>query len=80
VISKAFKAAFHSSGVDAPIGIFRCPQTADGSVNLSAVPDRLDRLLKLTGLARRRADDLFAMLRDDTFCAPRPAPPARPNP
>jgi anti-sigma B factor antagonist len=39
-----------SSGFNALVGIFRCAKAADGSVSLSAVPDRLERLLKLTGL------------------------------
>ncbi|MFF3736755.1 STAS domain-containing protein [Streptomyces sp. NPDC002566] len=39
-----------SSGFNALIGIYRCVQAADGSLTLSAVPDRLDRLLHLTGL------------------------------
>jgi anti-sigma B factor antagonist len=39
-----------SSGFNALVGIFRCAKEADGSVSLSAVPDRLERMLKLTGL------------------------------
>lgn len=40
-----------SSGFNALVGIFRCAKEADGSVTLSAVPDRLERLLNLTGLS-----------------------------
>ncbi|GAA4672451.1 STAS domain-containing protein [Streptomyces youssoufiensis] len=39
-----------SSGFNALVGIYRCAHAADGSLALSAVPDRLDRLLHLTGL------------------------------
>ncbi|MGW6837303.1 STAS domain-containing protein [Streptomyces sp. NPDC054949] len=40
-----------SSGFNALIGIFRCAKEAGGSVVLTAVPDRLERLLNLTGLS-----------------------------
>ncbi|MFE9933667.1 STAS domain-containing protein [Streptomyces sp. NPDC005533] len=39
-----------SSGFNALVGIFRCAKTAGGSLVLAAVPDRLERLLDLTGL------------------------------
>lgn len=39
-----------SSGFSALVGIFRCAKTADGSLVLAAVPDRLERMLDLTGL------------------------------
>ncbi|MFD3723053.1 STAS domain-containing protein [Streptomyces sp. NPDC058674] len=40
-----------SSGFNALIGIYRCAKEAEGSVTLAAVPDRLERLLNLTGLS-----------------------------
>ncbi|MEU6895537.1 STAS domain-containing protein [Streptomyces sp. NPDC046557] len=40
-----------SSGFNALIGILRCAKTADGTLVLAAVPDRLERLLDLTGLS-----------------------------
>ncbi|MFD3545118.1 STAS domain-containing protein [Streptomyces sp. NPDC058655] len=40
-----------SSGFNALIGIYRCAKEAEGSVTLAAVPDRLQRLLNLTGLS-----------------------------
>ena len=40
-----------SSGLNALIGILRCAKTADGALVLAAVPDRLERLLDLTGLS-----------------------------
>ncbi|MFD3762754.1 STAS domain-containing protein, partial [Streptomyces sp. NPDC058622] len=39
-----------SSGLNALIGIYRCAKEAGGSVTLAAAPDRLERLLDLTGL------------------------------
>ncbi|MET7686163.1 STAS domain-containing protein [Streptomyces sp. NPDC005423] len=39
-----------SSGFNALIGILRCAKTADGTLVLAAVPDRLQRMLHLTGL------------------------------
>ncbi|MFJ6722655.1 STAS domain-containing protein [Streptomyces sp. NPDC091259] len=39
-----------SSGFNALVGIFRCAKTADGTLVLAAVPDRLERMLDLTGL------------------------------
>ncbi|MEI7030010.1 STAS domain-containing protein [Streptomyces pratensis] len=39
-----------STGFSALIGIYRCAKTADGTLVLAAVPDRLDRLLRLTGI------------------------------
>ncbi|MFE8978727.1 STAS domain-containing protein [Streptomyces cyaneofuscatus] len=39
-----------SSGFNALVGIFRCAQAAEGTLVLAAVPDRLARLLDLTGL------------------------------
>ncbi|MFD9374144.1 STAS domain-containing protein [Streptomyces sp. NPDC059999] len=39
-----------SSGFNALIGIFRCAKAADGTLVLAAVPDRLERMLTLTGL------------------------------
>ncbi|MGW7342814.1 STAS domain-containing protein [Streptomyces sp. NPDC054854] len=40
-----------SSGFSALVGIFRCAKTADGTLVLAAVPDRLERMLDLTGLS-----------------------------
>ncbi|MFD9537565.1 STAS domain-containing protein [Streptomyces sp. NPDC060010] len=40
-----------SSGLNALIGIYRCAMEAGGSVTLAAVPERLERLLNLTGLS-----------------------------
>ncbi|MGW5401383.1 STAS domain-containing protein [Streptomyces sp. NPDC003952] len=40
-----------SSGLNTLIGIFRCAKEADGTLVLAAVPDRLERLLDLTGLS-----------------------------
>jgi len=40
-----------SSGFNALIGIMRCAMTANGSLTLAAVPDRLSRMLDLTGLS-----------------------------
>ncbi|MDX6364148.1 MAG: anti-sigma factor antagonist, partial [Streptomyces sp.] len=40
-----------SSGFNALVGIFRCAKTADGTLVLAAVPDRLERLLDITGLS-----------------------------
>ncbi|MFD3729813.1 STAS domain-containing protein [Streptomyces sp. NPDC058671] len=40
-----------SSGFNALIGILRCAKAADGTLVLAAVPDRLTRLLDLTGLS-----------------------------
>ncbi|MEU9415878.1 STAS domain-containing protein [Streptomyces sp. NPDC048272] len=40
-----------SSGLNALIGILRCAKTADGTLVLAAVPDRLQRMLDLTGLS-----------------------------
>ncbi|MEU9418350.1 STAS domain-containing protein [Streptomyces sp. NPDC048272] len=40
-----------SSGFNALIGILRCAKEADGTLVLAAVPDRLERLLDLTGLS-----------------------------
>lgn len=39
-----------SSGFNALIGIFRCARAVDGTLVLAAVPDRLERLLNLSGL------------------------------
>ncbi|MEU8465130.1 STAS domain-containing protein [Streptomyces sp. NPDC029003] len=39
-----------SSGFNALVGILRCAKTVGGSLVLAAVPDRLARLLDLTGL------------------------------
>lgn len=39
-----------SSGFNALIGIMRCARTANGSLTLAAAPDRLSRMLDLTGL------------------------------
>ncbi|WP_455355696.1 STAS domain-containing protein [Streptomyces sp. SYSU K217416] len=41
-----------SSGLNALIGILRCARDAGGSLALSAVPDRLARLLDLTGVSQ----------------------------
>ncbi|MCP3822227.1 STAS domain-containing protein [Streptomyces sp. A3M-1-3] len=41
-----------SSGFNALIGILRCANDADGSLALAAVPDRLSRMLDLTGVSR----------------------------
>ncbi|CAM5466524.1 STAS domain-containing protein [Streptomyces glaucescens] len=40
-----------SSGLNALIGIMRCAMAANGSLTLAAVPDRLSRMLDLTGLS-----------------------------
>ncbi|MEU8843104.1 STAS domain-containing protein [Streptomyces roseus] len=40
-----------SSGFNALVGIFRCAKATDGTLVLAAVPDRLERLLNLTGLS-----------------------------
>lgn len=40
-----------SSGLNALIGILRCAKVANGSLTLAAAPDRLLRILKLTGLS-----------------------------
>ncbi|MFF5250972.1 STAS domain-containing protein [Streptomyces leeuwenhoekii] len=40
-----------SSGFNALIGIMRCAMAAKGSTTLAAVPDRLSRMLDLTGLS-----------------------------
>ncbi|MFJ6797081.1 STAS domain-containing protein [Streptomyces sp. NPDC091268] len=39
-----------SSGFNALVGIFRCAKAAGGTLVLAAVPDRLQRMLNLTGL------------------------------
>ncbi|OEJ21195.1 anti-anti-sigma factor [Streptomyces agglomeratus] len=39
-----------SSGLGALVGIWRCARDADGSLTLATIPDRLDRLLSLTGM------------------------------
>ncbi|MFD3511965.1 STAS domain-containing protein [Streptomyces sp. NPDC058657] len=39
-----------SSGLGTLIGIWRCAKEADGSLTLAAIPDRLDRLLGVTGM------------------------------
>ncbi|MEU1133230.1 STAS domain-containing protein [Streptomyces sp. NPDC005900] len=39
-----------SSGLGALIGIWRCAKDADGSLTLAAIPDRLNRLLNVTGM------------------------------
>ncbi|AYN43330.1 anti-sigma factor antagonist [Streptomyces dangxiongensis] len=39
-----------SSGLGALVGIWRCAKDADGSLTLAAIPDRLDRLLSVTGM------------------------------
>ncbi|MFJ6722627.1 MULTISPECIES: STAS domain-containing protein [unclassified Streptomyces] len=40
-----------SSGFNALVGIFRCAKAVEGTLVLAAVPDRLERLLDLTGLS-----------------------------
>ncbi|MEU2180931.1 STAS domain-containing protein [Streptomyces thermolilacinus] len=40
-----------SSGFNALIGIMRCATAANGSLTLAAVPERLSRVLDLTGLS-----------------------------
>ncbi|KUH39029.1 MULTISPECIES: STAS domain-containing protein [Streptomyces] len=40
-----------SSGFNALIGVMRCTMAANGSLTLAAVPDRLSRMLDLTGLS-----------------------------
>ncbi|WP_329201643.1 MULTISPECIES: STAS domain-containing protein [unclassified Streptomyces] len=40
-----------SSGFNALVGIYRCAKAAEGTLVLAAVPDRLERLLDLTGLS-----------------------------
>ncbi|MEU1122201.1 STAS domain-containing protein [Streptomyces sp. NPDC005899] len=39
-----------SSGLGALIGIWRCAKDADGSLTLAAIPERLGRLLGVTGM------------------------------
>ncbi|MEV7060803.1 STAS domain-containing protein [Streptomyces microflavus] len=39
-----------SSGLGALIGIWRCAKDANGSLTLAAIPERLDRLLSVTGM------------------------------
>jgi anti-sigma B factor antagonist len=39
-----------SSGLNALIGIWRCAREAGGSLALAAIPDRLGRLLRTTGM------------------------------
>lgn len=39
-----------SSGLGALIGIWRCAKEADGSLTLAAIPERLSRLLSVTGM------------------------------
>ncbi|WP_334663949.1 STAS domain-containing protein [Streptomyces cyaneofuscatus] len=39
-----------SSGLGALIGIWRCAKDANGSLTLAAIPERLDRLLSITGM------------------------------
>lgn len=41
-----------SSGLNALIGILRCAKETGGSLALAAVPDRLSRLLDLTGVSQ----------------------------
>lgn len=53
-----------SSGLNALIGILRCTQETGGSLALAAVPDRLTRLLDLTGVSQlmpAHADTAAAM-------------------
>ncbi|MFD3682831.1 STAS domain-containing protein [Streptomyces sp. NPDC058613] len=40
-----------SSGFNAMIGIMRCAMAANGSLALAAAPDRLARMLDLTGIS-----------------------------
>ncbi|MFD5229037.1 STAS domain-containing protein [Streptomyces qaidamensis] len=40
-----------SSGFNALINILRCARAANGSLTLAAVPDRLSRMLDLTGVS-----------------------------
>ncbi|MFJ9655890.1 STAS domain-containing protein [Streptomyces microflavus] len=39
-----------SSGLGTLIGIWRCAKDASGSLTLAAIPERLDRLLSITGM------------------------------
>ncbi|GAA2930557.1 STAS domain-containing protein [Streptomyces enissocaesilis] len=39
-----------SSGLGALVGIWRCAKDADGSLTLATIPDRLGRLLSVTGM------------------------------
>lgn len=39
-----------SSGLGALVGIWRCAKGADGTLILAAIPDRLSRLLSVTGM------------------------------
>ncbi|MGP3637500.1 STAS domain-containing protein [Streptomyces sp. 24-1644] len=39
-----------SSGLGTLIGIWRCAKEAEGSLTLAAIPDRLGRLLSVTGM------------------------------
>jgi anti-sigma B factor antagonist len=42
---------FDSSGMSVLVGVWRVAQARGGSLKLAAVPDRLQRMLTLTGLA-----------------------------
>ncbi|MBT2381550.1 STAS domain-containing protein [Streptomyces sp. ISL-111] len=39
-----------SSGLGTLIGIWRCAKDANGSLTLATIPERLDRLLSVTGM------------------------------
>jgi anti-sigma B factor antagonist len=57
-----------SSGLNAFLNIWHCAQAAGGTFVLTAVPDRLDRLIRITGLCevlptRATTDDALAALR-----------------
>ncbi|MFI2780150.1 STAS domain-containing protein [Streptomyces sp. ALB3] len=52
-----------SSGLGALIGIWRCAKEADGSLTLAAIPERLGRLLSVTGM------DTFLLTHPDTQTA-----------
>lgn len=39
-----------SSGLGALVGIWRCAKDAGGSLTLAAIPDRLSRMLSVTGM------------------------------
>ncbi|AIR96120.1 STAS domain-containing protein [Streptomyces glaucescens] len=59
-----------SSGLGALVGIWRCAKDADGSLTLAAIPDRLGRLLSVTGMdtflpVHPSADAALAARRDD---------------
>ncbi|MDQ1033604.1 anti-sigma B factor antagonist [Streptomyces sp. V3I8] len=64
-----------SSGFNALIGIMRCATAAHGSLTLAAVPDRMLRMLDLTGLSTimQSYPDTDAAMNARPATAPEPA-------